>query len=116
MKFFASVIISALLSYAFGLFLPWWSVMVVGLSIGFFIPQKRFMSFLSVFLGVALLWGLFTFFISAANDHILAKRVAVLVIKKSDPMLLVLTTSLIGGISAGAAAFTGRALAILFKK
>ncbi|GDX43620.1 hypothetical protein LBMAG23_05970 [Bacteroidota bacterium] len=116
MKFLVSIIISALLSYALGLFLPWWSVMIVGLCIGFFIPQKRIMCFLSVFIGVALFWGCFAFFISNANDHILAKRVAVLVIKKSDPMLLVLTTAMIGGISAGVAAFTGRSLAILFKK
>lgn len=116
MKFLASVIISALLSYALGLFLPWWSVMIAGLLVGYFIPQKRFFSLLSVFLGVSFFWGLFAFYISNANDHILASRVAELVIKKNDPILLVLTTALIGGISAGMAAFTGRSLAILLKK
>jgi hypothetical protein len=116
MKFLASVTISAVLSYALGLFLPWWSVMIVGLLIGFFIPMKRIFSLISVFLGVAVFWGLFAFYMSNANDHILATRVAVLVIKKNDPMLLVLTTALIGGFSAGIAAFTGRSLAILLKK
>lgn len=116
MKFLASLIISALLSYALGLFLPWWSVMIVGLLIGFLIPQKRVFSLMAVFLGVALFWGLFAFYISNANDHVLASRVSVLVIKRNDPILLVLTTALIGGLSAGMAALTGRSLAILLKK
>ena len=115
MKFIVSAISSALLSYAFGLFLPWWSIMIVGLLVGFFIPQKRIFSFLSVFLGVALFWSLFALFISSSNEHILAKRVALLVIKKDDPYLLVLITGIIGGISSGISAVTGRSLALLFK-
>ena len=116
MKFIVSAITSALLSYAFGLFLPWWSIMIVGLLVGFFIPQKRILSFLSVFLGVALFWGLFALLISSSNEHILAKRVALLVIKKDDPYLLLLITGLIGGISSGISAVTGRSLALLFKQ
>jgi hypothetical protein len=104
------------LSYAFGLFLPWWSIMIVGLLVGYFIPQKRIFSFLSVFIGVALFWGLFAFFISVSNEHILAKRVAMLVIKKDNPILLVIFTGLIGGISSGVSAFTGRSVALLFKQ
>lgn len=116
MKFIVSAITSALLSYAFGLFLPWWSIMIVGLLVGFFIPQKRILSFLSVFLGVALFWGLFALLISSSNEHILAKRVALLVIKKDDPYLLLLITGFIGGISSGISAVTGRSLALLFKQ
>lgn len=115
MKFFVSLITSALLSYAFGLFLPWWSIMVSGLLIGYFIPQKRFLSFLSVFIGVALFWGVFSFYISVANEHILSKRVAVLIIKREEPLLLVLLTGLLGGLCAGISALTGRSLALLFK-
>ena len=116
MKFIVSAITSALLSYAFGLFLPWWSIMIVGLLVGYFIPQKRIFSFLSVFLGVALFWGLFALFISTSNEHILAKRVSMLVIKKDSPILLVMFTGIIGGISSGISAFTGRSLALLFKQ
>ena len=90
--------------------------MIVGLLVGFFIPQKRVLSFLSVFLGVALLWGLFALLVSSSNEHILAKRVALLVIKKDDPYLLVLITGFIGGISSGISAVTGRSLALLFKQ
>lgn len=115
MKFIASVIISAVLSYAFGLFLPWWSIMIAGFLTGFFIPQKRVVSFLSSFLGVAFFWGVFAFIVSSANDHILAKRVAVLVIKNENPLLLVMATAVIGGISSGFSALTGRSLAILIK-
>lgn len=116
MKFIVSVIASALLSYTFGLFLPWWSIMIAGLLVGFFIPQKRIFSFLSVFIGVALFWGLFAFFISTANEHILAKRVALLIIKKDAPMLLVLLTGVIGGLTSGISAVTGRSFALLLKQ
>ncbi len=116
MKFLASIILSALLSYATGLFLPWWSIMIVGLIIGYSIPQKRILSFVSVFIGVALFWGLFAYFISNANDHILAKRVAVFIVKKEDPIILMLITAVVGGLSAGISAVTGRSFALLLKK
>ena len=116
MKFIVSIILSALMSYALGLFLPWWSVMAVGLLIGYFIPQKRLFSFLSVFIGVGLFWGLFAFFISTANEHILAKRISLLIIKKDAPILLVVLTGLIGGLTAGISAVTGRSVALLFKQ
>ena len=116
MKFIVSVLLSALLSYALGIFLPWWSIAIAGLSIGYFIPQKRFFSFLSVFLGVALFWGIFAFFISLNNEHILAKRVALLVVKKESPILLLVITALIGGLTAGISALTGRSLALVIKK
>lgn len=116
MKFFASIIISALLAYSFGLFLPWWSVALAGFLPGAFIPQKRIISFLSSFTGVFLFWGLFAFLISNANDHILAHRISLLVLKQDNPMLLIITTGLIGGLTAGISAFTGRSLVIVFKK
>lgn len=116
MKFIVSLVASALLSYGFGLFLPWWSVVPAGLLVGYFIPQKRVLSFFSAFLGVAIFWGLFAFYISHANEHILAKRVSELVIKRSSPNLLILLTAFIGGITAGISALTARSLALLFKQ
>ena len=116
MKFAVSVLASALLSYAFGLFLPWWSIAITGLIIGYFIPQKRIFSFLSVFTGVALFWTLYASYVSYENEHILAKRIALLIIKKESPEALILLTGMIGGITAGISAFTGRSFALLFKE
>lgn len=115
MKFLISTFLSALLSYTFGLFLSWWSIMIAGFLVGYFIPQKKVFSFLSVFTGIALFWGLFAFFISTANEHILAKRVSLLIIKKDAPLMLIIVTGLIGGLISGVSAFTGRSFALLFK-
>ncbi|MFN5422940.1 MAG: hypothetical protein ACK5AO_06720 [bacterium] len=116
MKFYVSIILSAAIAFSLGLFLPWWSIAVAGFLTGFFIPQHKFLAFLSSFLGVFILWGSMALYISYANDHILAKRIALLVIKNNDHLLLILLTALIGGITTGLSAFTARTMSIVFKK
>ncbi len=116
MKFIVSSIITAALAFAFGLFLPWWSIALAGMLTGFFIPQKLSLSFLSAFLGVFLFWGIMSFFMSYSNDHILAKRISMLVIKRNSPHLIILLTAFLGGITSGVSATTARAFAVLVKK
>lgn len=116
MKFFVSIILSALLAYTLGLFLPWWSIAIAGFLTGFFIPQRHFRSFLSAFLGVFILWGAMAFFMSMSNDHILARRIAMMIIKKDDPLLLILLTASIGGLTTGLTSLTARTLSIAFRK
>lgn len=116
MKCIASAIITAALAFALGLFLPWWTIAIAGLMTGFFIPQRTLFSFVSAFLGVFLLWGIMAFFISFSNDHILAKRIVLLVVKRDEPYLIILVTALVGGLTAGLSATTARSLMLLFKK
>lgn len=116
MKFIVSSIITAVLAFSFGLYLPWWSIAVAGMLTGFFIPQKLPLSFLSAFLGVFFFWGIMSFFVSFSNDHILAKRISMLVIKRNSPYLIILLTALIGGITTGVSATTARSFVALFKK
>ena len=99
-----------------GLVLPWWSISLAGFISGVFFKQSKLFSFLSVFIAVALFWGLMAFFISISNNHILAHRISLLIIKKDNPYLLILITSLIGGLTAGISALTGQSLVILVKK
>jgi hypothetical protein len=89
---------------------------LAGLLVGYFIPQKRALSFFSAFLGVALFWGIVAFYISNGNEHILAKRVSELVIKRNSPNMLILLTAFIGGITAGISSLTARSLALLFRQ
>ncbi len=116
MKFIVSVILSAAIAFSLGLFLPWWCIAIAGFLTGYFIPQHKLLSFLSSFLGVFILWGSISFYISLSNDHILARRIAMLVIKKDDPLLLILITALIGGVTTGLSAFTARSMSIAFKR
>lgn len=116
MKFLASIILTSLLAYTMGLFLPWWSVALAGLLAGLSIPQKRLIAFLGSFLAVFILWSGIALYISYANDHILARKISMLVLKKEAPILLIFVTGAIGGFVAGISAFTGRSLVVLFSK
>jgi hypothetical protein len=110
MKFIISVFLIALTGFALGLYLPWWSVAVAGFLVSVFLFQKPLLSFAAGFLGIFLLWGIITFIRSTSNDHILAHRVALLILKKDSPYLLMAVSALIGGLVAGMGALNGSLL------
>ena len=107
MKFIFAVISTALLAYAGGIFLPWWSVALAGFISGAWLLQRPGTAFLSGFTSVFLLWAGFAFVRSQANDDLLATRFAQLILKSDNPLLLVLLTGVIGGLSAGLGALAG---------
>ncbi len=107
MKFFISLILTILLSFAACLFLPWWSVAIAAFVVAALIPQKSFKAFLTGFIALFLLWGGLSFWMSNNNDHILAHKVSQLILKMDNPYLLVLATALIGALVAGFAALAG---------
>ena len=107
MKFFISLILTALLSFAVCLFLPWWSIAIAAFVVAVLIPQKPFKSFLTGFISLFLLWGGLSFWISNNNDHMLAKKIFVLLLKMDNPYLLIIATALIGALVAGFAALAG---------
>lgn len=106
MKFIVSTILIVLLSFAAGLYFAWWSIAIVAFVIAALIPQRPFKSFITGFVAVFLLWAALSFWISNNNDHILAHKVSMLILKIDNPYLLILATGLIGGIVAGFAALT----------
>lgn len=107
MKFIASIVLIALLSFAACLYLPWWSIAIVAFIVAALIPQKPSKSFLSGFIALFLLWGILAFSISANNSHLLAHKVSVLILKMDSPFLLIVVTAVIGGLVAGVAALSG---------
>jgi len=107
MKFIISLILTALLSFAACLYLPWWSIAIVAFLVAVLIPVKPLSSFISGFLALFLLWSLFALYISTNNGHLLAHKISVLLLKTDDPFLLIIITGLIGGLVAGFAALTG---------
>ncbi len=106
MKFASSLLLIALLSFAACLYLAWWSMAFVAFMVAALIPQSPGKSFLTGFLAIFLLWGVLSFWISSTNDHILAQKVSLLILKMDSPYLLILITALIGGVVAGFAAIT----------
>ena len=107
MKFFISLILTMLLSFAACLFLPWWSIAIAAFVVAALIPQKPFKAFLTGFISLFLLWGGVSFWISNNNDHILAHKVSQLLIKMDNPYLLILITAFIGALVAGFSALAG---------
>ena len=107
MKFFISLILTILLSFAMCLFLPWWSIAIAAFIVAALIPQKPFKSFLTGFVALFLLWGGLSFWMSNNNDHVLAHKVSQLILKMDSPVVLVLATALVGALVAGFAALAG---------
>ena len=106
MKFLISLLLIAFLSFVACLFLPWWSIALVAFLVIAVLPQAPGRSFLAGFFAVFLLWGILSFWISNNNNHLLAAKVSVIILKLNNPFLLMLATGLVGGLVAGFAALT----------
>lgn len=96
-----------LLSFAACLYFPWWSIAIVAFIVAALIPQGAGKSFLTGFIALLLLWSGLSFWISNNNDHILAGKISLLILKVNSPYFLILVTGLIGGVVAGFGALTG---------
>ena len=107
MKFIISILITALFSFITCLYFPWWSIAIAAFMVAALIPQSAGNSFLSGALALFLLWFGLSFWISYNNDHILAHRISLLILKMDSPYLLMFVTALIGGLVGGFAAMTG---------
>lgn len=107
MKFIASLILTALLSFVACLFFPWWTIALAAFIVAALIPQSAAKSFLAGFIALLFLWGGLSFWISNNNEHLLAHKVSILLLKKDNPWILIIATAFIGGLVGGFAALTG---------
>jgi predicted membrane metal-binding protein len=110
MRFLAALLLIALLSFIAGLFLPWWSIAIVGFLVALLIPQTIGKSFLSGFLAIFLLWGIVSFIIDIKNESMLSGKIAQLFPLGGSSILLILITALIGALVGGFAAMSGGSL------
>ena len=115
MKALFELILVVALSYLAQFFLPWWGVMVGAAFAGLIINNKGGISFLMGFFGVAILWFAQAYMIDAANASILSNKVAG-IFTLSSGFMMILVTSLIGGICGGFGALTGKMAGDLFRK
>lgn len=109
MKFLTAIILTALLSFATGLFafLPWWSFAITTLVIAVAIHQKPGKAFLAAFIALFVLWAVIAFIIDNDNQHLLSVKVATILPLGGSYILLILLTAFIGGLVAGLSALTG---------
>lgn len=107
MKFLVAIILTALLAFISGLFLPWWGIAITSFLVSVIVHQKAGKAFLSGLLGVLLLWAGLAWWIDMKNNGVLSKRIASVLPLGGNAILLILVTGLIGGLVAGFAAMSG---------
>jgi hypothetical protein len=107
MKLLVAVILTALLSFVSGLYLPWWSIALASFLVILLIPMRSWKAFLSGFLGVFILWGLLAWWIDVKNEGILSKKIAEIFPLGGSSFLLILVTAFVGALVGGFAALSG---------
>jgi len=109
MKFFLSIVVTALLSWLIGLisFLPWYSFVVVALVVSILFKQKPVAAFWSGFLALFTLWIIWACVKDISNAHLLSTKVALILPFNGNYILLIVTTGIVGGLIGGFGALTG---------
>ena len=107
LKYVLSIVVTALVAFVLGLYLPWWGIAIAAFVVSAAIPQKPTFSFLSGFLGVFLLWEVLAWWIDNKNNGILSQKVAALIGLGNSSVLLIVITSVVGALVAGFAALAG---------
>jgi hypothetical protein len=106
MKLTVAIILTALLSFVAGLYLPWWSIAIAAFVSVLLIPLRRSRAFLAGFLGVFILWSLLALWIDIKNQGILSTKVAQIFPLGGSSFLIILVTAIIGALVGGFAALS----------
>jgi hypothetical protein len=107
MKFTVATILTALLVFIAGLYLPWWSLAVMALLVALLVHQHPGKAFLSAFVGVFLLWAGLAWWIDMKNDGVLSAKMAKLLPVGGSVVVLILLTAVVGALVAGLGALSG---------
>lgn len=111
MKFFTATVLTALLSFVAGIYIPlWWFFAVVSFLVAVLVHQKVAKAFFSGFLGLFILWGGLAYWIDMKNEGILSSKIAGLLPLGGSSLLLIIVTAILGGLVAGFAALGGSCL------
>ena len=107
MKFIVCLLLTALLSFAAGLYINWWSIAIAAFTVAACIHQKPGKAFLAGFLALFLLWGALAWTIDSRNESVLSHRMAQLLPFGGSSFLMILATALLGALVAGFASLAG---------
>lgn len=110
MKFIIALLLTILLAFVAGLYLPWWGIAIAAFVAALLVHQSAGKSFLAGLVGLWLLWSGLAWWMDAANDSILSSRVVKLLPLPDGSIWLVLFTGLVAGLVGGMAALTAHFL------
>jgi hypothetical protein len=108
-------IFTIILAFVLSLYLPWWSIMIAAFLSGLLIPLKKAAVFFVPFIAVALLWLVQSYLLSRANDFVLAKKIATLLMLEGNLTLLLIITGVVGGFAAGVSGLFSKQLSTITK-
>ncbi|MFZ9982895.1 MAG: hypothetical protein ACO3FI_12790 [Cyclobacteriaceae bacterium] len=103
---FIQALLTIVLTGLVQLFLPWWTMVIPCLLIGFLYGQSGRTSFATGLLSVGLLWAGLAILISQQTESTLPVQISNLFPGKSGLVLIILT-GLTGGLTGGFASLTG---------
>ena len=106
MKDFAATASMMLLCGCLGYVAPWWIIAPVAFLVAAGLSTSAVRAFGAGFIGVAVLWGGLAGYSHFASQAILSARIAQM-FGIGWPIVTVIFTALIGGLTAGAAALSG---------
>ena len=107
MKFLTALILTVLLSFIAGLYLPWWSIAIAAFIVALLVHQNAAKAFVSSFSALFLLWSGLAWWINVKNENILSARIGELLGIGNNPFLLIIITATVGALVAGFAAMSG---------
>ena len=116
MRFLLSILLTALLSFLAGIFLPWWSIAGISFLVAVIFRQHPGLGFVSGFLAIFILWGLLALWIDIKNQGLLSSKIAVVFPLGGSSILLILVTALTGALVGGFAAMAGSSMLPLQKR
>lgn len=93
-------------SFLLNLFLPWWSIALPGLVLGYYYNKKALESFGWGFMALFILWSGQALYIHFANEAILSTRIAEM-LQIGSPILVIIITGVLGGLVSGLATVCG---------
>ena len=106
MRFIVAIILSGLLAFVLSLYFDWWAIAVATFVVAILIYQRPWVSFVSGFLSIFLMWGIIALWRDINNDGVLGKKIAALLPLGGSSVLLIIVGGLIGGLVGGMAALS----------
>lgn len=105
MRFLLTAIVTAAFAWVLGRWLPYWSLSLAAMLVGFLVHPGGWRALLAGMLAGAVLWGGLAFTADAANAHILATRVGGLFGTDANGMVAIATV--MGALLAGLGTLLG---------
>ena len=102
MKFLYQTVATSVGCFAVQYYLPWWTIAIVALTLGYLFQNKGWLSFLAGFVGVGLLWFIVAYRIDVDSQSLLTGK-----INRIFPVNVFILMVIVGGLVGGFAALTG---------